>query len=113
MTAKRYLHLALGGNMNISKLTLNFWYEIMIGFAKRYHKSQLKPQEGESKETWNSKPNIYDQDGILQDIGIGDFIVTKSGIVREITHDDMPDLHYNQILRFATKKEVNYLPPKG
>ena len=41
-TPKEFLETALGGNMNTSTLTLNFWEEIMADYAK-YVSSQLEP----------------------------------------------------------------------
>lgn len=52
------------------------------------------------------KQNKYDSEGHLVGIDVWDWIVTTSGDVRQITHDDMNDLHFSQIERFATEIEI-------
>ena len=37
---------------------------------------------------------------------VWDWIVTKKGVVRQITHDDMQDLKYEDIGRKATPQEI-------
>jgi hypothetical protein len=39
-------------------------------------------------------------------VDVWDWIVTKDGDVRQITHDDMQDLKYEDIKRKATLKEI-------
>lgn len=55
--------------------------------------------------SWD-KPNEYDKDGHLKNMEVSDWIVTHDGEVRQIIHDDMNDLKYEDIARFATRKEV-------
>lgn len=52
------------------------------------------------------KPNEYNDEGILQNLDIWDWIVTKNGVIRLITDDDMNDLKAEDIKRFATKEEI-------
>lgn len=52
------------------------------------------------------KIDTYDKDGILQNMDVWDWIVTKTGRVRQITHHDMMDLKAEDIARYATKKEI-------
>ena len=44
-TAKEFLSIALGGNMNISTLKPKAWHEIMTDYAKYYHKLENKALE--------------------------------------------------------------------
>ena len=58
-------------------------------------------------ESNKQNKNKYDGEGHLLGMNVGDFIVTKEGVVKKITHNDMPDLHYSQIARYATVDEIN------
>lgn len=53
------------------------------------------------------KPNEYGEDGILQNLSVGDYIIRKDGRLIKIWDDDMPDLKAEDIERFATIKEIN------
>lgn len=53
-----------------------------------------------------TKKNKYDDEGHLMNMEVWDWIVTKDGTVRQITHDDMPDLKASQIARYATEEEI-------
>ncbi len=52
------------------------------------------------------KVNQYDTDGHLMGMDVWDWVVTKSGQVRQITDDNMHNLHYTEIARFATQDEI-------
>lgn len=58
------------------------------------------------------KINEYDPDGHLENVNVWDWVVTHDGRVKQVTHDDMPDLHYSQIKRFATIEEVKCKTPQ-
>ena len=51
------------------------------------------------------KPNYF-IDGILQDLEVWDWVITKEGKTVQINHDDMTDLNAEDIARFATLDEI-------
>lgn len=53
-----------------------------------------------------AKENKYDDEGHLIGMDVGDWIVTIYGRVRRITSDNMPDLPYFEIGRYATDEEI-------
>ncbi len=52
------------------------------------------------------KENKYDSEGYLENMDVGDWIVTKDCRIIKITSDNMSDLHYKDIKRFATAEEI-------
>lgn len=60
---------------------------------------------GHHWETTKIKENFYD-DGILRNMDVGDWVVTTTGEVVRIEHDDMDDLLGENITRFATAYEI-------
>jgi len=44
MKAKEYLEMALGGNMNISTLTLSAWEDILTSYGKIQVKESKQPE---------------------------------------------------------------------
>ncbi len=54
---------------------------------------------------FSKKEDTYSE-GILQDMDVWDWVVTKDNEVRQIDHDDMQDLKGEDVLRFATVEEV-------
>ncbi len=52
------------------------------------------------------KESKYDKDGHLENMDIDDYIITTSGNLKLITDHNMSDLHFSQIKRFATLKEI-------
>lgn len=52
------------------------------------------------------KENQYDDEGHLKNMDVWDWVVTKGGKIRQITNDDMNDLHYSEITRFANNDEI-------
>lgn len=69
---------------------------------------KLKPIINDS-DIWKGKDNTYDSSGHLKNMNIWDWVVTHSGVVRQIIHDDMDDLSYEEISRYATPNEVNII----
>ena len=74
------------------------------------NKLYFKKEEG--REQFHQKPNEYGEDGMLQNLRTWDWIVTKTGVVKQITGDDMMDLKAEDIARFATEFEVKYRTEK-
>lgn len=57
-------------------------------------------------KSWLGKKDQYDEDGHLENMEIGDWIVTKNGEIIKISADDQENLKYWMISRYATKEEV-------
>jgi hypothetical protein len=57
--------------------------------------------------SWKGKKTIYDEEGHVSNLDVWDWIVTNDGRVMQITHDEMSNLSYTEIKRFATTGEVH------
>lgn len=58
-----------------------------------------------------SKENRHDENGVLTNLSVWDWVVTHDGETVQITHDDMHDLKAEDIKRYATDKEVEKANP--
>ena len=60
------------------------------------------------KKEWEGKDDLYDKNGYLENISVGDWVITNSGLIREIWCDDQPELPYQTIKRYATTEEMRH-----
>lgn len=72
--AEEYLKMALGGNMNISTLSLNFWYEVMTEFAT-LHAQQMAEKMVEER----LREELMTYDKFLSNTYWGISHITKRG----------------------------------
>lgn len=81
---------------------------LIIAYNHGAFEEFFKTLDEKAAETKNSEPITEESE-----LNVGDWIVTKDGETRQITSDNMPDLPFEKMARFATIKEISAAKSKS